>query len=81
MKTTRRQFLQKTAGTAGALAVSRNILIEPAHIPSALEAAVPASDRLRFGIIGVGMQGSGLLANAITLGAGGFVVVTLDYAA
>src|SRR6266704_2278101 len=67
MKTTRRQFLQKTAGTAGALAVSRNILIEPAHIPSALEAAVPASDRLRFGIIGVGMQGSGLLANAITL--------------
>ena len=67
MKTTRRQFLQKTAGTAGALAVSRNILIEPAHIPSVLEAAVPASDRLRFGIIGVGMQGSGLLANAITL--------------
>src|SRR5436190_13987313 len=67
MKTTRRQFLQKTAGTAGALAVSRNILIDPAHIPSALEAAVPASDRLRFGIIGVGMQGSGLLANAITL--------------
>src|SRR5947209_8292037 len=67
MKTTRRQFLQKTAGTAGALAVSRNILIEPAHIPSALEAAVPASERLRFGIIGVGMQGSGLLANAITL--------------
>src|SRR5437667_6180690 len=66
MKTTRRQFLQKTAGTAGALAVSRNILIEPAHIPSALEAAVPASDRLRFGIIGVGIQGSGLLANAIT---------------
>src|SRR3989441_9966125 len=67
MKTTRRQFLQKTAGTAGALAVSRNILIEPAHIPSALEAAVPASERLRFGIIGVGMQGSGLLANAIQL--------------
>ena len=29
MKTTRRQFLQKSAGTAGALAVSRNILIEP----------------------------------------------------
>src|SRR2546426_11320483 len=67
MKTTRRQFLQKTAGTAGALAVSRNILIEPAYIPSAVEAAVPASDRLRFGIIGVGMQGSGLLTNAITL--------------
>jgi len=67
MKTTRRQFLQKSAGTAGALAVSRNILIEAEHIPTALESAVPASDRLRFGMIGVGMQGSGLLANAVTL--------------
>src|SRR5215469_18578556 len=67
MNTTRRQFLQKTAGTAGALAVSRNVLIEPEYIPSALEEAVPASDRLRFGIIGIGMQGSGLLASAITL--------------
>src|SRR5258707_13876155 len=67
MKTTRRQFLQKTAGTAGALAVSRNILIEHEHIPTALEKIVPASDRLRLGIIGIGMQGSGLLATAITL--------------
>src|SRR5246127_1719501 len=67
MKTTRRQFLQKSASTAGALAVSRNILIEPEYIPSALESAVPASDRIRFGIIGIGMQGSGLLASAITL--------------
>jgi len=67
MKTTRRQFLQKTAGTAGALAVSRNILLEPEHIPTALEKIVPASDRLRLGIIGIGMQGSGLLATAITL--------------
>jgi predicted dehydrogenase len=67
MKTTRRQFLHKTAGTAGALAVSHNILIEPEYIPTALEAAMPASDRLRFGIIGVGMQGSGLLGNAIGL--------------
>src|SRR5262249_6810840 len=67
MKTTRRQFLQKTAGTAGALAVSRNALIEPEYIPTALEKVVPPSDTLRFGIIGVGMQGSGLLATAITL--------------
>jgi predicted dehydrogenase len=67
MKTTRRQFLHKTAGTAGALAVSCNFLIEPEYIPTALEGAVPASERLRFGIIGVGMQGSGLLANAIGL--------------
>ncbi len=67
MKTTRRQFLQKTAGTAGALAVSRNILLQPEYIPTALEKVVPASDRLRLGIIGIGMQGSGLLATAITL--------------
>src|SRR6266852_1005497 len=67
MKTTRRQFLQKSAGTAGALAVSHNILIEPDHIPTALESAVPASDRLRFGMIGIGMQGSALLTNAVTL--------------
>jgi len=67
MKTTRRQFLQKTAGTAGALAVSRNVLIEPEYIPTALEKVVSPSDTLRFGIIGVGMQGSGLLATAITL--------------
>src|SRR6201993_3000451 len=67
MKTTRRQFLHKTAGTAGALTVSRNMLIEPEYIPTALEAAVPASDRMRLGIIGIGMQGSGLLATAITL--------------
>jgi len=67
MKTTRRRFLQKTAGTAGALAVSRNILIEPEYIPTTLEKAVPPSDTLRFGIIGVGMQGSGLLATAISL--------------
>jgi predicted dehydrogenase len=62
----RRQFLQKTAGTAGALAVSRNILLEPEHIPMAFENVAP-SDRVRFGIIGVGMQGSGLLTNAIQL--------------
>src|SRR5207247_4276140 len=29
--------------------------------------AVAASDRVRFGMIGVGMQGSGLLSQAITL--------------
>jgi len=67
MKTTRRQFLQKTAGTAGALAVSRKVMIEGEHLPSALNTLTPASDRLRFGMIGVGMQGSSLLAGAITL--------------
>jgi len=63
---TRRQFLQKTAGTAGALAVSRTILLDPETIPSRFEFAAP-SDRVRFGIIGVGMQGSGLLSSAVDL--------------
>src|SRR5215475_10968594 len=67
MKSSRRQFLQRTAQTAGALAVSRNILIEPEYIPTALEKVVPPSDTLRFGIIGVGMQGNGLLATAVSL--------------
>src|SRR5215813_13800710 len=67
MKTTRRRFLQKAAGTAGALAVSRNVLLDEEHIPTALEKFVPPSDRIRMGIIGIGMQGSGLLATAITL--------------
>ena len=66
MKTTRRQFLQKTAGTAGALAVSPKFLVNPDSIPSRLEPVAP-SDRIRFGIIGVGMQGSGLLTSALTL--------------
>src|SRR5215470_9500631 len=61
----RRQFLYRSAGAAGALAVSKNVLLEGPHIPPA--GAVPPSDRLRFAMVGVGMQGSGLLANAITL--------------
>src|SRR5467141_4415218 len=62
----RRQFLHRTAGAAGALAASPTIFLEPGHIPFPLQ-ATPPSDRLRFGIIGIGMQGSGLLKDAITL--------------
>src|SRR2546422_7099415 len=62
----RRQFLHRTAGAAGALAASSAIFLEPEHIPLPLQSTAP-SDRLRFGIIGIGMQGSGLLANSIEL--------------
>jgi predicted dehydrogenase len=62
----RRQFLQRSAGAAGAIAVSRNILLEPERIPLATLSVAP-SDRVRFGIIGVGMEGSGLLTNAVQL--------------
>src|SRR5271166_5830027 len=62
----RRQFLQ-TSGvtTGGALMTTRRMALDPARIPSSWE--VPPSNRVRFGIIGVGMQGSGLLATSVSL--------------
>lgn len=62
----RRDFLATTTGAAGALAAARTIPLAPGHIPDATRPVAP-SDRLRLGIIGVGMQGSGLLATAIKL--------------
>ena len=62
----RRRFLQSTAGATGALAAAPSIFLKPEYIPSALEAVAP-SDRVRFGIIGIGMQGSGLLTNSVQL--------------
>ncbi len=62
----RRQFLQRSAGLTGAVVASRTILLDAETIPLPTK-AVAASDRVRFGIIGVGMQGSGLLTNAVQL--------------
>src|SRR5947209_20119800 len=62
----RRQFLHRTAGAAGALAASPTIFLEPEHIPLPLQ-STPPGDRVRFGIVGIGMQGSGLLRDAIQL--------------
>jgi predicted dehydrogenase len=64
---TRRQFLHRTAITAGALAAPNAILLEDNRLEAVPYAAVGANDRLRFGIIGIGMEGSGVLANAIQL--------------
>src|ERR1700722_4219096 len=61
----RRSFLQASAGTTGAMVAARSIALEPVKIPGALEGA--ALERVRFGIIGIGMQGSGLLATAVAL--------------
>jgi predicted dehydrogenase len=60
----RREFITVSAAAAGATLAANAILLEPE--PMFAESSSP-SDLLRFGIIGVGMQGSGLLASAITL--------------
>jgi predicted dehydrogenase len=64
---TRRQFLHRTAATAGVLAATNAIFLHDSRLEAASYSAVPPSDRLRFGIIGIGMEGSGVLANAIQL--------------
>ena len=62
----RRAFLQTTAGAAGASLIVGSGFLDAEPIPSASQAA-SASDRIRFGIVGVGMEGSGLLQTAIQL--------------
>ncbi|MGH7427873.1 MAG: Gfo/Idh/MocA family protein, partial [Candidatus Methylomirabilaceae bacterium] len=62
----RREFLGMSAVAAGASLAAKTLV----PIPHDLEIApwaVAASDRVRFGMIGVGMQGSGLLSESITL--------------
>src|SRR5919202_1307268 len=58
----RREFIGVGAAAAGASLVGGRIVL-----PSAARAARPPSDRVRFGIIGVGMQGSSLLTESIKL--------------
>lgn len=60
----RRDFLGMTAAAAGASVAARTILLSPEPALAALR-PVAASDRVRFGIIGVGMQGSSLLTESI----------------
>src|SRR6267154_9699 len=62
----RREFLQTTAGAAGATLAATSIFLDSEPLFASPE-AVAASDRVRFGIVGVGMEGSGLLTTAIQL--------------
>ena len=64
-KYSRRKFLGLGAAAAGASLAGKTFLLDPEPLWAAPEVA--AGDRLRFGIIGVGMQGSGLLAESIQL--------------
>jgi len=59
----RRAFLQGSVATAGGVLASKTIFLNAQPFPR----AVAPSDRVRFGMIGVGMQGSGLLGGAITI--------------
>jgi predicted dehydrogenase len=59
----RREFLGVGAAVAGASLVGSPIILEPE--PMRRMRRAPASARVRFGIIGVGMQGSGLLSQSI----------------
>src|ERR1700691_82417 len=61
----RREFLQTTAGAAGASLAANSISLR--FEPLFASSTVAASDRVRFGIIGVGMQGSNLLPTSIQL--------------
>ncbi len=62
----RREFLEVSAAAASGSLAARSILLNPAPIAVHPKPAA-ASDRIRFGMIGVGMQGSGLLGTSITL--------------
>ncbi len=62
----RRQFLQTSAGAAGALLAAKSVFLDPLPAEAYVQNVAP-SDRIRLGIIGVGMQGTPLLSTAITL--------------
>jgi predicted dehydrogenase len=63
----RRDFLQTGIAAAGGAFAAESVLLD-SRPAEALSLRVQASDRVRFGIIGVGMQGSGLLATALAVG-------------
>ena len=63
----RRNFIGRATGAAGGMLAGRTIHLE-ASAPKPVPARpAPPNDTVRFGIIGVGMRGSGLLRDAISL--------------
>src|SRR5436305_3358516 len=61
----RRKFLGLSAAAAGATIGGKTLLLHPEPLFAAED--MPAGEHVRFRIIGIGMQGSGLLTNAIEL--------------
>jgi predicted dehydrogenase len=62
----RREFLGISAAAAGASIAAKTILLDAEPL-WASPRPVGANDRVRFGMIGIGMQGSGLLADSVEL--------------
>jgi predicted dehydrogenase len=62
----RREFVGIGAAVAGATLIGEPILPGASQLAHAANAGAP-SDRVRFGMIGIGMQGSGLLGTSIRL--------------
>lgn len=67
VKLSRRNFLRTTAGAAGVSLMPGSVLLNAEGIAPVNTAPVAAGDRVRFGIVGVGMEGSGLLSTAVQL--------------
>lgn len=60
----RREFLGMSAAAAGASLAAHSMVPLPRNL---IPAAVAASDRVRFGMVGVGMQGNWLLSESVKL--------------
>jgi len=62
----RRKFMGMSAAAAGVSIASQAIFLDPEPLVASVR-PYAASDRVRFGMIGIGMQGSGLLTESIKL--------------
>ena len=65
-KFSRRRFLEIGAAAAGASLATKTMLLNPIPLVASPR-PVAAGDRVHFGMIGVGMQGSQLLGQSIEL--------------